>query len=299
MLRAIFLASLFVAGVWAQADLQGALAADVGAWSGQMNGARMDAAQVIANSNRLVAGYRGMMPYAAGFGAADIARNRALARQSFAYLAWASSAYAANPAVMQALTGAYGYLGGFYATPGIGYYPYAAPYAYAGANRLTRAMMLGDRGNSRLEADLQRWGTAWAAASYIGGRFYGNLTNLPDGAEILPPVQPADIPLTPLPAVDVEKLTPDQVGQWKELRENFLGTAKRVREARVLLEELSARLRSQNMNLNQTDAAAALMMQGFLEDAVGLIRTTQFEPAVEALSRAEYQRRKLRSVTGR
>ena len=41
------------------------------------------------------------------------------------------------------------------------------------------------------------------------------------------------------------------------------------------------------------------MMQGFLEDSVSLIEASQFEPAKEALTRAEYQRIKLKSITGR
>jgi hypothetical protein len=40
------------------------------------------------------------------------------------------------------------------------------------------------------------------------------------------------------------------------------------------------------------------MMQGFLDDAAELIRAGQFEKASEALVRADYQRQKLRSVTG-
>ena len=39
-------------------------------------------------------------------------------------------------------------------------------------------------------------------------------------------------------------------------------------------------------------------MQGYLEDAVDLIREQRFDIAIEALTRAEYLRVKLKSVTG-
>ena len=68
--------------------------------------------------------------------------------------------------------------------------------------------------------------------------------------------------------------------------------------ARVLLNELSGRLQGQGMSLHPEDAANALKMQSFLEDAVELMREGRFDTAVEALTRADYVRVKLRSVTG-
>jgi len=301
LVRSVFFTGLLLATASAQipGDPQRALYGDVTQYNTQLNAGHMDSAQVIANANRLMNGYRGMAPYAGRYGPAEIEQNRLLARQTFDYLARVSAMYASDPAVMQALAGTYGYLGSFYATPGINFYPYAAPVAYGWANRLTRSMLLRDRGNSQLEANLQRLGMSWAAAAYVNGRFYGSGYGLPDMAGPPPPEAPVVLVPVPLPAVNAEKFTPEQAGHWKELHEQFLITSKKVHEARVLLEQLGARLRSQNMSLNQVDVAAALMMQGFLEDSVTLIQASQFEPAKEALTRAEYQRTKLKSVTGR
>ena len=74
--------------------------------------------------------------------------------------------------------------------------------------------------------------------------------------------------------------------------------APRVYGARVLLNELSERLHQQRLALNAQDAANALKMQSFLEDAVELMKERQFDTAVEALVRAEYVRAKLKGVTG-
>jgi len=46
------------------------------------------------------------------------------------------------------------------------------------------------------------------------------------------------------------------------------------------------------------DAADALKMQSFLEDAVDLMREGRFDTALEALVRADYVRAKLKGVTG-
>ena len=302
LVRSLCLSGLWLAGASAQVattagDPQRVLAGDLTELNARLNASRTDGGQVIADANRLAANYRGLVPYVGRFGPADYTQNRQLARQTFAWLAHASALYASDPAVMQALAGVYGYLGGFYSSPAFSSYPYAAATAYAGANRLTRSLLLGDSHNSRLEADLQRLGLAWATASYVGGRFYGD--GLPEQAE--PPQREAtaaEIQPVALPDVEVEKLTPEQVGQWREVRERFVITSARVHESRVLLEQLAARLRSQNMSLNTRDVAAGLMMQGFLDDSASLMRAGQFELAKEGLVRAEYQRRKLKGVTG-
>jgi hypothetical protein len=72
----------------------------------------------------------------------------------------------------------------------------------------------------------------------------------------------------------------------------------RVHEARVLLNDLSDRLHQRHITLHPVDAANALKMQGYLEDAADLIREGRFETAIEALTRADYVRTKLKSVTG-
>jgi len=302
LLRCLCMAGLCLAEASAQKSAasggpQGALAGDLTELNSHLNGNRVDSRQIIADAERLTANYRGLTPYVGRFGPADFAQNRLLARQTFAWLARANLLYASDPVALQALGGAYGYLGGFYSNPAFSIYPYAAVTAYAGANRVTRALLLGDPNGGRWEAELQRLGMAWAAAAYVNGRFYGE--GIPEQPGPPPPqmMQPDAQPM-PLPKVDVEKLTPEQVGQWREVSQRFSITATKVHDAQALLDQLSARLFAQSMSLNPRDVAAALMMQGFLEDASRLASAGQFELAKQALVKAEYQRTKLRSVTG-
>jgi hypothetical protein len=288
---------LFAAASYGLAqDPQSALAGSLSTYDGHL-GAHSSAAQVIADANSLTGGYRGLSPYVGRFGPSDYAQNRVLARRTFSWLSRAGALYGSDPAVMRALAGTYGYLGGFYGNAAFSSYPYAAVTAWAGANRVTRSMYLSDRNNRGLESELQRLGLAWAAAAYVGGRFYGE--GLPDTADLNPSAAlAAAVPTVPVPEVDASKLTPDQAAQWTEVRQRFVLTAGKVHDARVLLEQLGARLQSQNMSLNSVDVAAALMMQGFLDDAATLAQSGKFELAKEALVRAEYQRRKLKDVIG-
>ena len=101
-----------------------------------------------------------------------------------------------------------------------------------------------------------------------------------------------------LPDVNVAKLNAEQKAAWTEARDRFRNVAPRVHAARVLMNELSGRLQGQGLALHPEDAANALKMQSFLEDAVDLMREGRFDTAVEALTRADYVRVKLRSVTG-
>jgi len=278
-------------------DAQRALVGDLNTYNGHLGPNPGDGSLVIADAHRLMGGYRGLNPYVSGFGPADYAQNQILARQTFGWLNRASVLYANNPAVMRSLAGTYGYLGGFYGNPAFSVYPYAAVTAWGGANRLTRALFLADRNNRALEGELQRMALSWAAAAYVGGKFYRE--GIPDAADLNPSASlSAAVPTVMLPDVDASKLTPEQVADWKEVRERFVITATKVHDARVLLEQLGARLQSQGMSLNSVDVAAALMMQGFMEDSANFVRTGQFALAKEAVIRAEYQRRKLKDVIG-
>jgi LPS sulfotransferase NodH len=101
-----------------------------------------------------------------------------------------------------------------------------------------------------------------------------------------------------LPAVDTSKLNAEQMTAWTDAKDRFRQVAASVHGARVLLNQLSERLQRQRVALHPEDAANALKMQGFLEDAADLIREGNFESAVDALRRADYVRAKLKSVTG-
>jgi hypothetical protein len=305
MIRTILLGSLLGTVVYAQgvapADRQRALQGTLSGMGAHLNG-HPSSQQVVSDSDRLAAGYDGLIPYVGGFGENDYQLNRELAQEAFAWLARASAMYAADPAVAQSLMRTYGLIGDFYRHHG-SFYPPGAPLAYAGGNQLARALVLDRRGGRSYERDLERFAMDWAAVSYVNGAMYGMPPRQgeppPEGPQAEPGAPP-DIRPTELPDVDESKLDDQQKALWSDARERFMNVAPKVHEARVLLAQLSARLESQgpNMTLNTKDAASVLMMQGFLDDAAELIRTGQFEKASEALVRADYQRQKLRSVTG-
>ncbi|MGA2186562.1 MAG: hypothetical protein ABSH47_26395 [Bryobacteraceae bacterium] len=306
MIRAVLLCSLLGAMVYAQGAAPGehqrALQGTLSGMDAHLNG-HPSSQQVISDSDRLAAGYNGLIPYAAGFGESDYQLNRELARAAFAWLARASALYAADPAVSQSLMRTYGLIGDFYRHYGP-FYPTGAALAYSGGNHLARGLVLDRRGGRSWERDLERSAMDWAAVAYVNGALYGVPPHQgeppPEGPQAGQPAPAPDIQPTALPDVDESRLNDQQKALWSDARERFMNVAPKVHEARVLLAQLSARLESQgpNMTLNTRDAAAALMMQGFLDDAAELIRAGQFEKASEALVRADYQRQKLRSVTG-
>jgi hypothetical protein len=109
-----------------------------------------------------------------------------------------------------------------------------------------------------------------------------------------------DLKPVALPAIEQAKLDATQKAQWVEIQPRFRQVSASVYQARQLLEDLSHRLRQQqpNATLNVQDAATAIKMQGFLDDAAELVRAAQFEKAAEALERADYERGRLKRVTG-
>ena len=300
MIRAVLFLSMAGAVAYAQApgERQHALRGMIGGMNERLN-AQPSGPQVISDSNRLAAGFSGLVPYVGGFGESDNETNRELAQAAFAWLARASSLFAADQTVSQSLLQTYGAIGDFYRNHG-SLYPTGAALAYAGGNHLARSMVLNGRRGHSFERDLERTGLEWAAVSYMmNGMSAGE--GPPSGESMARPgASVAEIPATTLPDVDENRLNEHQRAAWSDARERFMNVAPKVQQARVLLAQLSARLESQgpNTTLNATDAAAALMMQGFLDDSVELIRKGQFEKASEALVRADYQRQKLKSATG-
>lgn len=284
------------------ADRQRDLQDKVAGMSVRLNG-HPAGRQVISDADRLAAGYNDLIPLVTAFGESDYALNRELAQASFAWLARASAMYAADQAVSQSLMHTYGVIGDFYRNYG-SFYPPGAALAYGGSNQLARSMVLNRRGGKSSEREMERSAMDWAAVTYMNGAMYGappREGEPPEGPAAGPPGAPGPgMQATALPSVDESKLDDQQKAAWSDARERFMNVAPKVQEARVLMAQLSARLEAQgpNMTLNTQDAAAALMMQGFLDDAAELIRQGQFEKASEALVRADYQRQKLKSVTG-
>jgi hypothetical protein len=157
-----------------------------------------------------------------------------------------------------------------------------------------------ERNETALENNLRFWGTYWAAQNYLAQIPYtSNLETMPaQPAPATTSDSSRELPIVALPDVDISKLSPAQLKLWKDVRTHFLFTAAGVRQSQIYLEQLSARLRAQNMSLNAQHAATAELMHRFLLEAVTLIRAGDFVEANDALSRADYTRNRLKDVSG-
>ena len=288
MKRAALACSVLAVVACAQSNGRPAVRNTLAGINSHLNNGQPSRQQVIADSNNLAAGFNGLGPD-------DNQGSRELAGDAFAWLARARSMYAADPAVSQSLMNTYGVIGDYYRNNAT-LYPAAASMAYACSNSLARGLVLDPGRGRNFERDLERTAMSWAALGYMQQAMCP--PGPPPPEEAAPP--PEDIPATPLPPVDESKLDDQQKAQWDDARTRFMTIAPKVQEARQLLAQLNSRLARQgpNITLNPQDAAAALMMQGFLDDAANFIRVAQFDKASEALNRADYQRNQLRSVTG-
>jgi len=279
-------------------DRHAQLRRDVEAMTARLRGPTPSRAQVIADAGRLTTGYRSLMPYARSVRPPDYAVNLALARLSLGWLARASALFGADPSAAQAFLGSYDAIGGFY---GDGrFYRPGAFVAYAGAARLAGSLALAGYDVNRFEGDMNRFALAYGTLAATAGMFQTPWTapaDLPEHDAPQPP-PPAALKPVPLPEVDVARLSAEEQAAWSETRDRFRNVAAHVHEARVLLDDLAHRLQQQHVEVHPVDAANALKMQGYLEDAAELIRARKFDVALEALQRAEYIRMKLKSVTG-
>jgi hypothetical protein len=278
-----------------------AFRAELRAMNARWDSGRITARDVVQESEQLRTWYDRLGPYGRDVTPADDVLSRALANQSFNWLAHAGVRFHRDASVAQALMGTYGFIGDFYQRrfP----YPGGAWFAYVDATRWARAVVLNSGRGSPFERDLERFSLAWATVAYANGSaFLPSLgfRDLPESAALQPQTQRAELKPVALPAVDAGKLDAEQKARWTELQPRFRQVAAGVYQARVLLDDLSRRLAQQgpNTSLNVQDAATALKMQGFLDDAAELIRDKQFEKAREALDRADYDRAKLKGVTG-
>ena len=280
-------------------DSQAALRRDLDTMTARLGGGRPTRQQVIADAQLLSAGYRSLGPFVGRFGPADYALNRYVARGSLEWLSRASLLYGRDPLVVQAFLSSYDSIGGFYRDYGRFYRP-GAFVAYAGATRLAQRLILNGYDTDRYERELNRYALAYGTIAAVNGALVTPWNTPRDLPDIDSPPPSATVVLKPveLPDVNVAQLDADQKAAWADARDRFRSVAPRVHGARVLLNQLAERLQGQQMNLHPEDAANALKMQSFLEDAADLMREGRFDTAVEALTRADYVRIKLRSVTG-
>jgi hypothetical protein len=280
-------------------NAQAVLRSDLDGMTARLGGGRATSRQVVADAERLVAGYRSLGPLVRTFGPGDFALNRDVGRRSLSWLARAGALHAGDPVVARAFLGAYDAIGGFYRDRRHFYVP-GAYVAYAGAARLAQRLAFARGDYTGFERELERYALAYGTLAALNGTFIPQWTTFQDLPESAPPPSDPPPPLTPLPlpAIDVATLSPTQRDAWSDVRVRFRSVASSVHGARVVLEELSVRLRQEGLSLNPATAATALKMQASLEDASDLIQTGEFEAVVEALRRADYQRGMLRSVTG-
>jgi hypothetical protein len=286
-------------GVAAASTYHVAIGRDLDVMTARLGGVRPTSQQIIADARLLTSGYRSLGPFVHGFGPSDYTYNRLVARRSLEWLSRASLLYGRDPLVAAAFLSSYDSIGGFYRDYGSFYHP-GAFVAYAGATRLAQRMILNGYETDRYERELNRYALAYGTIAAVNGALltpWNTPRDLPDVDS--PKYEPTVVlTQTALPAVDVTKLNAEQKAAWTEARDRFRNVAPRVYGARVLLNELSERLQRQHMSLHPQDAADALKMQSFLEDAVDLMKEGRFDTAVEALTRADYVRAKLKSVTG-
>jgi len=276
---------------------QAVLRHDLDAMNGGVGGARPTSREAIANAQRLSLGYRSLIPLVGGFGPSDYALTRLVAQQSLAWLGRTSVWYLNDPVAARAYLDAYDTIGGFYRDRARFYAP-GAYVAYAGGARLARRLMLGTAYDWSLR-ELDRYALAYGTMATLDGRYIGRWARPQDLPENPPPPQGAvTLQPLPLPNVDVSTLTAAQREAWGDVRGRFRSVASQVHAARLLLDELAARLQQQGLTLHPANAATALKMQGFLEDAADLIESKDFEQATDALRRADYERSRLKSVTG-
>ena len=283
----------------ASTNPQAVFRTDVEGMAARLDGGRMTSREAIADARRIVGAYRGFEPLVRTFGPSDYALNQEVARQSLLWLSRVGPFYAHDPLAVRAFLDAYDVIGGFYRDHGRFYAP-GVYVAYASAARLAQRLTFYRNDPVWFASAFDRYALAYGTYAALNGMLVPRWTSVQDlPAADVPPSepQPALTPL-PLPKVDALGLDATQRQLWMEARDRFRAASSSVHSARLLLDQLSERLRRQGLTLNPVIAATALKMQSALEDASELIQAKEFETAIESLRSAEAHRAKLRSATG-
>lgn len=249
-------------------------------------------AQVIAEAQRMRSTFGTPVR-----GARMDAASRRRASDSFAWLARTGHYYRRDPLVSAALMETYGVLGDYYAV----HYPAYAWYAYAGANRWARWQWWNYSRTPVLQRDLERFALAWATVAGAQGSWFWRPEDVPQDQDFMQEAPGAReiVERVPVPEIDEAGLSPLQREAWRNLRTQFVFISSKVHQTRLILDDLARSLVAQGLTLNAHHGAIAISMQSFLVDAADLAREHEFERAMEALQRADYERGRLRSVVGR
>lgn len=285
-------------------EQQGRLEADLRDLETPLRQGRLTSAEAVSGSERLRARYFALRPLSRTFGAGDYRRHGPLAGRAFAWLDGARRQFRGDPLVTRSLLGTYAALGDFYGQEGLvsraGFW-----FGYAGAHRAGRLLLLAGQEGGAFERTLESLALTWAAVAAMTasparwlpsdwGAAAPGFDRVIDQAVGL---EPAPEPVA-LPALDEVALTAGDQVRWREVRNRFPGVSSRAHQARLAVADLRSRLAQRGMELHSTSVAASLAMQGYLQDAVDAIEARDFDRALEALTRAEYQRTRLRDVTG-
>jgi hypothetical protein len=259
--------------------------------------------QAVADSQRLRQRFIALRPLAPRFGPDELRRHGMLAHRSLGWLALASRQFHGDPDVVPSLVGAYSALGDFHGAGGLvsrtGFW-----FGYAGAHRAARSLALARRGDLGFDRTLEALALTWAAVAFMEARgpwIWPAWDTQTEGLErtIDQAVGGEPLPAPVLiPAVDESALSEADRTRWHEVRNRFPGVSSRAHQAHLALADLRSRLGSRGLSLHPTHVGALLAMEGYLDDALKAIEAREFERALEALVRAEYERGKLRDATG-
>lgn len=248
--------------------------------------------------NMLAGGFR-QLGSAGPMTPADAAVDRQMARDANSALMSIERGSPRDPGLDSALAGAYGALGDYQSRRDFSGYGFNPVFAYGGASRITRRMILSGGSDPRSERDLERYAMSMATWSLVNNRIWSGLNGTDEPGDVYDPgpAPPERAVLEP-PEFDPATLTAAQNEAWEDLRPEFLAVSQRITRALHSLDELSARLQAQRMDINPANLAASYRMQGFLEDAFSLIQQKDFQGGKQALERAAYECKRLRPVTG-
>lgn len=282
---------------------QSGLQTDLRDMQSRLGGGRLRTDQVIADSERLRGHYRSMPPLRSSFGSDDLGRQGPLAQQSYAWLDGAYARYRGSAPVARSLLDTYAAVGDFHGQAGLGS---RAGFwlGYAGAHRAGRGLLLAGDADRALERRLESLALAWAGVSavnwYVNDWYWNDFVRRREGERVIDQavgVEPAPSPI-PVPSVDTSTLSSAEQAQWREVRDRFASVSARVHQAQVALADLRGRLAQQGLSLHPNNVAGSLAMQGYLQDAADAVDAREFERAGQALTRADYERNRVRTATG-
>jgi hypothetical protein len=285
-------------GAW-----QSGLDADLQGMRSRLGGGRLGADQVVADSERLRSRYRSLPPLPAQFGPDDYRRQGPLAQQSFAWLDGAYRQYGASAPVARSLLDTYSVVGDFYGRGGLGSRT-GFWLGYAGAHRAGRGLLMAGGADGAFERRLEALALTWAGVAavnwHVNDWYWSDFIRRKEGDRLINQAvsaEPAPDPV-PVPIVDASALSPAGQAKWREVRERFASVSARVHQAQVALADLRGRLAQQGLTLHANNVAASLAMQGYLQDAADAVEAREFDRASDALTRADYERNKVRAATG-